>query len=431
MESEPAPRPGQDPNWPPSGDDPAYQPTISGPAPGYPPPQAPPSQAMPPGEGFIVAQPYPYPGAQPPPAPWPPAPATAPATRTPRRRGRIIGITALVVVMFAAGATAAVLLLKKTESPTTMALQSGQALGPSAGVTLTGTINGASANVTVTRAGTVEGSYTEDNSQVSRVTINGVTYLKAPVAFWSAEGDGTGAPQADGRWAKAPADRVFVSFASFTPGQISRVLEHVGQHPRVADTTFGGSKVIKLTDNGTTYYITTSVPNRLIHMDGTSGAARYSFDVTPLTAATISPVFTILHGDVQAMRGAAEPDATVLPEQKIQFHSNCNGNTSCTVSIKVTVTAHSPSVLLTMTVGFSGTKGGHPFATCTDTVTANTTATATVTPSCGLGSPAWSRWVNSHTSDFNTWADPTFTVTVNTASDVAAMQSELNREQAT
>jgi len=401
MDAGPTP-PGQEPQ------DPAYMPTVSGPA-------------VPP-----------YPGDRLPPSPlWPAAPAPAPAGRPRRRRGRAVALIATVVVGLAAGATAAVLLLRPTpEPPATMALEAGRAVAPAAGLDLTGTIDGNSAKATVTRAGTVEGSYVQDAAQVSRVTIGGVTYLEAPASFWTLEDGPDAARQAGGHWVKVPANLVPMSFAALTPGQISRVLEHAGQHPRVTDGTFGGRQVIRLAAGGATYYITSSIPNRLLHVEGSSGASRYSFDVTPLTAAAIGPVFTVLHADVRQMQGAPEPDATVNPLQMIQFHNNCNGSTSCTVSMRVSVSdPESAEVILTLTVGFSGTKNGRSFATCTDTVRAATAQAATATPSCGLGRPAWPRWVNSHVSDFTTWATATFKVTVNTAGDIAALHNELTAEQ--
>lgn len=410
MDSRSTPPPGQEPQ------DAAYMPTVSGPAvPPYPGDMMPPSPLWP---------------AVPTPGPTP-APSPGPAGRPRRRRGRAVALAAAVVVGLAAGTTTAVLLLRPTpETPAAMALEAGRAVAPAAGLDLTGTIDGNSAKATVTRAGTVEGSYVQDAAQVSRVTIGGVTYLKAPASFWTLEDGPDAARQAGGHWAKAPADLVPMSYAALTPGQISRVLEHAGQHPRVTDGTFGGRQVIRLTAGGATYYITSSIPNRLLHVEGTSGAARYSFDVTPLSAAAIGPVFTVLHADVRQMQGAPEPDATVNPLQKIQFHNNCNGSTSCTVSMKVSVSdPESAEVILTLTVAFSGTENGRSFATCTDTVRAATAQAATATPSCGLGRPVWPRWINSHTSDFSTWATATFKVTVNTAGDIAALHNELTAEQ--
>jgi hypothetical protein len=341
----------------------------------------------------------------------------------------MIGITAAVAVVVGAAVTVVVLVLAKGESPTAMALQSGQAIAPAKGLTLNGTIAGQSADLTVTKAGTVEGSYTQNGNPLTRITINGVTYLKAPAAFWKAETiNPTADSQAAGNWAKAPAAAVNMSFYSLTPGQISRTLERVGNQPRFVDATLGGTKVIKLSDHGVTYYITANSPNRLIRIDGGSGTTNYSFDVTPLNATTIGPVFTILHGDVQGLQGAVDPGAIVLPLEKIRFDSNCNANSSCTVSNKVSVTdLDSPKVLLKMTVDFSGTKNGSAFATCTDTVSA--AAGSDVTTTCGLGGSVWSGWVNSHSGNFVTWAEGHFEATVNSAGDVATLQNELNHEQ--
>jgi hypothetical protein len=423
------------------------------PPPGYPAPPppaypAPPAQgypAPPPQGGYPGGPPYPHPVQYPDPAaeypgtpsapgappnvPWP----TAPTPRPGRRRGWLVAIAAVAVVAVAAAATAIAVLLTRSESPTTMALQSGRSIAPAAGLTLTGTINGAAASVTVTRAATVEGSYTQRGSLVNQIIINGVTYLKAPTAFWTAQGiAATPADQAGGNWAKAPASAVIMSFASLTPGRIAHALEHAGSHPRFTDTRYQGSSVMKLTMSGDSYYITTSSPNRLIRVAGVSGHVRYAFDVTPLTATTIGPVFTVLHGDVQDLLGAADPEALILPLEKIKFDANCNGTSSCTVADKVTVTdPSSPAVLLKMTVDFSGTKNGAAFATCTDTVPADTATVATVSTSCGLSGQVWSGWINSHTSNFITWIAAHFEATVNSASDIAGLQNDLNREQNT
>jgi hypothetical protein len=341
----------------------------------------------------------------------------------------MLGLTAAVAVVVGATAAGAVLLLGKSESPTTMALQSGQAIGHAKGLTLTGTIDGQNANLAVTRAGTVEGSYSQSGNPVTRITINDVTYIKAPTAFWkSVVTDPLAAQQAGGNWSRAFGGAINMTFDSLTPGQVAHVLEHVGNNPRVAHTTLGGTKVIKLTAHGTSYYITTSTPNRLIRIVGRSGPTPYSFNVTPLTAATIGPVFTILHGDVQGLQGAVDPQAIVDPLQKIRFHPDCNGASSCTVSSKVSVSdPATPKMLLKMTVDFSGTKNGAAFASCTDTVPV--AAGGTVTPACGLRGSVWSGWVNSHTSNFFTWADAHFETTVNPASDIVTLQNELTQQQ--
>jgi hypothetical protein len=374
-----------------------------------------------------------YPGgpAAPPGAAWPGA-ATPP--RRKRSRGMLLGITAIIAAVVAGVVTSLVLVLGNSESPTEMALQAGQAVAPSSGLTASGTYDRAPANVTVTKAGTVEGSYSQGPFQVSRITINGVTYLNAPAGFWNLQ---TNIPQgasslASGKWAKTPSSDV-ADFTAFTPGVVSRVLEHVGNQPRFVDTTLNGTKAIKLTTAGVSYYITTSAPNRLLRMDGTIDGTAYSLTVTPLTSKSIAPVFSVLHSDVQDLQGALDPEAQIDEQGNGNFGSNCNNNAACTVSVKVSVTdAGSTTVLVKMTANFSGAKNGPTFGSCNNTVTANTansSTTVTVQPSCTLGGSTWSGWFNSHTSNFFLWVATQSEPTVNTASDIAALQTTLNQEQ--
>jgi hypothetical protein len=404
---------------------PAGQPVAGypgGPQPGAQPPAAPyaypgqyPGQA-PPG----------YPGgpAGPPNAGWPGAAAPRPRIR----RGVMLAVTAVVAAVVAGAATGVVLLLGKGESPTTMARQSGQAIAPSAGLTLTGNIAGQSASLTVTRSGAVEGSYTQSGYPITRLTVGGDTYLKAPASFWTSQSVAPAtAQQAAAGWAKAPSTTV-LNFGSLTPRQLARTLEHVGTNPTVVNTTLGNTKVIKLTDNFVSYFITASAPNRLVRVAGEIGTTSFAFGVTPLNATTVGPVFSVLHGDVRRLRGAVDPAAVVSLLQKVHFHANCGGPTLCTVSNRVSVAdPDSPRILLKMTVDFSARNNGPTFATCTGMVPV--AAGATATPACHLGGAVWSHWVNSHSSNFFTWAVAHFVATVNSAKDVAAIQNELNQQQ--
>jgi hypothetical protein len=349
-----------------------------------------------------------------------------------RRRGLLIGIAAAVVVIVVA-AVSLTLVLGGGDSPTTMALKSGQAIGVADGITYTGTISGNPADLSVTRAGTVEGTYTATSSPVSRVTVQGVTYLNAPAAFWAAQGiGGTEAGQAGGHWAKAPADAASISFDSLTPVQIAGVLEHVGPNPHSVAQTFHGKKIIVLSDGGVSYYITASNPHRLIHVTGGSGVDTYSLDVKPLTAATVKPVFTSLHSDVQALVGAADPGAVV--DGGTPKFLDCSGAARCTVTSLVTVTDpttpgnfSTPPVLVKMTVDFAPSQNGKPFANCSTTVAVP--SAAAVKPACGVTGGAWTTWFNSHSGHFNVWADAAYRVTVNSASSVATLQTALSQEQ--
>jgi hypothetical protein len=332
-----------------------------------------------------------------------------------------------VVVLLVAG-TGVALLLTRGDSPTTMALKSGQAIGRAAGLTLVGTMAGAPASMTVTRAGTVEGTYTSDDIQVSRITIGGATYLRAPHTFWSANGiDQVSALQAGGSWAKAPVTVVNLSFASLTPGAIARVLEHVGSKPNVVPTTLDGSKVIKLSRRGVSYYIKTTSPYPLVAISH-GGSRSYSFRVTPLTATTIGPAFRILDADVPQLQAAPDPGALILPDEKIRFNPDCKSSSSCAVTGKVTLSdPGTPTILLKMTVDFSASRSGATFAKCTNIMAVS--GIATVKPTCEVSGSVWSQWFNSHLFNFTTWARPHFEALVNSAGDITALQTELSQEQ--
>jgi hypothetical protein len=381
---------------------------------------------------------YPYAGAQPgyggsdnPTMGFPGAPAPG----TPwwkRRRGLLIGIAAALVVIVVL-AIALPLALSGGDSPTTMALDAGQSLAVADGVTYAGTVDKAPANLSVTRAGTVEGTYTQGSNQVSRVTVGGVTYLDAPVAFWTADGIATReAGQAGGHWAKAPADAVSLTFSSLTPVEVARVLKHAGPKPDSVTSTYHGTKVIVLAKGGVSYYITSSDPHRLIHVVGGTGVDAYAFDVKPLSATAVKPVFTALHSDIGALAGAPDPEAVV--DGGTPKFLDCSGSVRCTVSTSATVSDPTaptdfatPPVVLKMTVGFAPTQNGKPFANCSTVVPVP--SAAAVKPGCGVTGGAWTRWFNSHTGHFSVWADASYEVTVNSAASVATLQSTVSQEQ--
>jgi hypothetical protein len=351
------------------------------------------------------------------------------------RRGWLVlaGVSA-AVLLAAGGVTAGLVLAGRPESPATMALQAGRAIAAAAGVRLTGTTSGGGASLTVTEAGTVAGSYTQDGYRVGIITINGVPYLKAQSAtFWEDEDVlASIAGTITGRWAKAPAADVNVDFGALTPGLLSRALEHAG--PRPAVTTVAHGRMIRLARNGADYYITTAAPNRLIRVAGGSEVTSYSFAVTPLRAAAMGPVFTALHSDVSQLLGAADPDGVLDPISNVHFGPGCSGPTSCTISTTATVTdPATPRTRVEMTVYFAASKTGKPFATCTDgawTATGGVDNGVKVTLSCTLGGSAWSKWVDSHSETFSTWAWAGYQTSVNSASDVAQLQNGLDQQQA-
>ena len=351
----------------------------------------------------------------------------APAPRR-RRRGLLIAVAAGVVVI-AAIAVAVVIPLTRGDSPTTVAHQAGRAIGTADAISYAGTFAARPTHLSVTRAGTAEGTYTRLGVPVGRVTIGGTTYLKAPTAFWL-EDEQDHLAQADylaGRWVKAPADAITMSVVSLTPVRLARVLKRVGPKPDAAVSTFHGTKVIVLVSDGTRYDITAARPHRLIHVAGHSGFDLFSLDVTPLTAATVKPTFATLRDDVQALAGAPDPDALVTTGT--EKYVDCNSPARCGVAGNARVTYAGPHdfatspVMLTMMVIFSATENGKPFMSCS--VTAPVPSPATLRPVCEVHGPAWSHFVILHDE---TWSRAVYTVEVNSASAIAALQSRLSQE---
>jgi hypothetical protein len=407
------------PGAPPGYGQPGYAPGGFAAAYGSPPPV---TGAQPP-YGYQGAPGTQFPGGNQPTIamPWPGAPAAAPPRRS--RRGLLAGLVVFVVVAVVAGVLAAV--LTRQESPVAMAAQAGQAIAGADGLTFAGTMEGQPASYSVTRAGTVGGTFTASGIPVSRITIQGVTYLKAAQDFWINAGfPGTAAQQAGGNWAKARPQDV-ADLSAFTPSRIARALKNVGPHPSVTDSTLGGQKIIRLTARGMVFSITTATPNRLVAVSGV--AQSYQFTVARLNAASIGPVFAALHSDAAGLQGAADPEANVTLSQKLKF-VNCDGPSVCTVAGPVQVSdPGAPAVVLKMTVGFAGAQGGRAFTSCTAEITVTTSAA--VSPTCSVRGRVWANWFNGHNGNFFVYANAQFDPLVNSASDVAALQTELNSEQ--
>jgi hypothetical protein len=364
-----------------------------------------------------------------------PPPRPAPAARRRRRRhGRgLVAAVAVLVLVLAAGTVA--FLKFRPEAPAAVAAAAGQAIGRAPGIAYAGTIGGTTsgpASIGVTRAGSVAGTFTAGGSLVSRVTIGGVSYLNAPQAYWTAPAFGftqLAAAQSGGHWARAPAGTAGPGFAALTPASLARTLEHPGARPAFSTATLHGRKVTVLAEHGTRYYISTASPSRLVYVTGGRGAAAFALNVTPLTARTSGAVFARLHADVASLQRAVDPEALVSLTQKLGL-ANCNAR-SCSVSGPVSISdLGAPSVLFTMLVGFESVPNGTPFANCGTQVTV--TSTAAVTPSCSISGPVWTHFVAGHNGKnaFRLYASVLYDTLVNTASDVAALQAELNQQQA-
>jgi hypothetical protein len=307
------------------------------------------------------------------------------------------------------------------------AAEAGQALGQAAGAAYTGTYGGSQATFSVTKAGSAHGSYTAHSSKVTRVDVDGSTYIKADSGFWTAEGQSSSvADKADGKWAKAPDSSQDLKLADFSPAKLAQVLQQAGNDPLAVNTPAGSTPAIKMTVNETTYYISKSSPHRLLRVEGTSGSDPYALDVRTLDAAAMSPVFGELRSDVQGLKDAYDPSINMLPMGKIQFGS-CN-ESGCTVRGSVMPSSgdtSKSSVHITMSARFWG--DGPTVSTCKGSGT--TTPSHQTTISCRTSGGSWSSWYRSHNGRFTIHASSTFDARVNSSSDVSALLGKLSQEQ--
>jgi hypothetical protein len=436
-----SPQPGQ--GWPsggpggPSG--PGYPggPGPGGPAPGgfgAPGPGGYPEQGGYPGPGYPGG---PGPGGPGGPPPWGAGPAPQfgygppPQQRKKGGAGLFLaiggGVLALIVVI--------VLIValsggggddpKKTSGKA--AAEAGRALGQAGGAIYTGTYGGGQATFKVTKAGSARGSYSSHGSPVSRVDVDGATYIKADSSFWSSQGQSsTAADKADGKWAKAPDSATDLKLADFSPAKLAQVLQQAGNDPQAVNTPAGSTPAIKMTVGETTYYISKSSPHKLLRIEGTAGSDTYALDVQVVQSAAMTPVFTELRGDVQSLKDAYDPSITMLPMGKIQFGS-CT-ESGCTVRGSVmpsAVGSSGSSVHVTMNARFWG--DGPTVSTCKGTGTTTPSHETTIT--CRTSGGSWTSWYRSHTGRFTIHASSTFDATVNSSSDVNQLLSKLQQEQ--
>jgi hypothetical protein len=222
------------------------------------------------------------------------------------------------------------------------------------------------------------------------------------------------------------------AWPSLTPVQVARTLKHAGPNATSVKHAYHGTQVTVLSTGGVRYYITTAEPNRLIHVAGGSGVDAYAFDVKPLNAAAVKPVFTSLRSDIQDLAGAADPAADV--DGGTPKFLDCSTATRCTVGTSATVSDPTaptdyttPPLLLKMTVQFAPTQNAKAFTNCSTTVPVP--SAAAVKPGCGVTGGAWTTWFNSHTGHFSVWADASYEVTVNSAASVATLQAAVGHEQ--
>jgi hypothetical protein len=438
-EPEGEPRPGQPgswphppaspenaPNWSSHGADWPTYPGMGGPGAspgGYGLPGGPPGPGGPQGPGGPAA-----PGGPP---PWGAPPQQQFFDPRPRRRnGGLIAAAIAGVVVIAVAVVVVISVAGKGGDPKqtsgAAAKAAGQSIGQAGALAYVGTYGGGRAEFNVTRAGTARGSYQVGGSPVSRVDVDGVTYIKAPGSYWSSRGQaGEKADKANNRWSKNPSFSLDINLANLSPSRVSQTLQQAGNDPLAEQTSINGNNAIKMSAGGVTYYISTDKPNHLLRVEGNAGSHDYSLDVAPMSPTQSNAFFAALRGDVRDLRDAYDPSVTVLTGGGLKFGS-CS-EAGCTVRADATPSMLSGEghIRITMNARFHGT--GRTVSTCSGTGT--TIKRHTTSISCRTSGPAWSSWYGSQTGRFTVHASATFEATVNSAADINRLLGMISQEQ--
>ncbi|WP_131735712.1 hypothetical protein [Actinomadura roseirufa] len=301
-----------------------------------------------------------------------------PAGRGRGGRRRVLVLAGAVVTVVAVAAVAGVVVLGGDESetepgrprpaaPPAWSKEAGRQIATGAGLRYDGTLTvggrPVQARLRVTPAGTASGTLTAGASKADIVAVDGVTYLRAGVAFWRDYAGEDAHPEnyAD-RWSKAPASMPGFDIPGVL-GSASIARSIAKGAAKAGEETVQGVRARRITTDGADYLISAAAPYRLL---GVRGAGRGEPRFTAVPLADSAALFTELRSRVAALGGAADPGLHFTPG-RLSF-VNCDQNTSgCTVSVPATLSSPDGQVpdgaraALLATI----TSAGRPLGTCT------------------------------------------------------------------
>jgi hypothetical protein len=315
----------------------------------------------------------------------------------------VAGAAAVVVV--AGGAVAAVALgggdepVKPKATPTVSApppawtLAAGRRLTSGAGVRYDGTMTlkgrPVQTRLRVTPSGSATGRITAGTLTADVAAIDGVTYLKAGLAFWRDYAGEVAHPEyyAD-RWSKAP-----VSMPGFDvpdvlgPKSVAKALRKAPGNPPTEEVN--GVRAYRITTSAADYLVTALPPYRLLAVRA-AGQNAPRFTAAPVAAP--ATLFTELRPRIAALGGAPDPNLDFRPGT-LTF-SNCDQNTNgCTVSLPATLTSPQGSVPdgARAALRASITSRGEPLGSCR--ASGPVQADRSVTLRCTVTSKLWRNWM--------------------------------------
>lgn len=333
-----------------------------------------------------------------------PAPAGKGGRRGPRRL-RIMAAAGTAAVVVAAGAGAAVTLggdekpVKKTPKPTVSApppawtIAAGRALTSGTGLRYDGTMTlmgrPVQAHLRATPAGSVTGTLVAGTLTADVVAIDGVTYLKAGLAFWRDYAGDVAHPEyyAD-RWSKAPASVPGFDVPDVLgPKSIAKTLAKASAAPPTENVN--GVRAYRIKTPGADYLVTAAAPYRLLAVRA-AGQSAPRFSAAPVAAP--GTLFAELRPKVAMLGGAPDPALRFTPGT-LTF-SNCDQNTNgCTVSLPATLSAPQGTVPEDARAAMRASiaSRGKPLGSCT--ASGPVPADRALVLRCTVTSGLWRHWM--------------------------------------
>ncbi|WP_018654780.1 hypothetical protein [Actinomadura flavalba] len=376
-----------------------------------------PGGGPPPGPGYGPGTPPPFfppPGGGPPP---------------PQRRGSsgaliaaIIGGTVVVIVALA---VVVVIIASGGKTPEEQLNGAAAKLSGARGITYKGTVTSGGTDLrgdlTVTKGGRASGAVTYSGSQVTLLSADGKTFLKANSSYWRGKVSSTSEPYfLDGeQWGRLGSSDLRIDFKeSLAPSVLTEKLRTAARLKREpVKTTVGGTKALRFTTGSTVLYLSDTNDPELIRYES-------SF---PRIAADVSVAGDSAINDIRNRMGELENSFDVSSRPRISEwkRGGCTGTSGCLVEAQVAP----PSGLEGTTpieIRFNITADsltGRDLGNCTTKITVS--GSTPVWARCQVTSAAWTSWAKKGGTFYK---HVQYKVAGASSSDIQSMQSGLDQE---
>ncbi|GGV10845.1 hypothetical protein GCM10010182_33750 [Actinomadura cremea] len=376
------------------------------------------------------------PGTPPPFFPPPPGGPLGPGMPPPPRKrgnGPLIALLAgggLVVVILVA-VVAVVLVANGGMTPEEKLRAAADDIGADTSVGLEGDFGGGANSIrgelSITKGGRAYGAVTWNNSKVTVLAADGMLFAKAGSAFWKQQISGSETPYylEDGeQWGRLNADELDLKFKEeLSPTALAAKLDSAaGGTVDPVETSWKGTKALKVSTFSSTLYISDSDDPELLHYEATT--PRVALDVTPNSSSQSGTVVSTMRTSIGELKDSF--NASARPTIAEWKKGNCQDDAGCTVQAQIRP-PYGAGTPVTVEIQFAltaGTLTGKELGKCTTQITFKTETP--VWASCRVKSSAWTSWAEKTGGTFYKHAD--YKVLGATASEVQAMQNGLDSE---